>query len=198
MLKIGLEKEFFIQKDGQYVIAPPGLPYDESGLLAEARGQAFNCPVEAVYSLNADIYKLNTKAKELSVNLFDNPIAIIPRQLKVKASRQFAKGLTKYENLYGHQYHRNNRSENTAGIHISFTKPLKHIEDKVEFDYFSMFDWVQIFRQLDAEFKDEIKSSKRQPGFYELKPDGRIEYRSLPSNTDLNKIIEILNKILKA
>lgn len=197
MLKIGLEKEFFIQKDGDYVIAPDGLPFDESGLLAEARGKAFSCPVEAVFSLNADIYRLQSKAKELAVNLLDNPIAVIPRQLRVKASRRFAKGLTKYQNLYGYEYHRNNRNENTAGIHISFTQPQTITEGKETFKYFAMFDWLQIFRKLDSNFKDEIKGSKRQPGFYELKSDGRIEYRSLPSNTDLNKIIEVLQKILK-
>lgn len=197
MIKIGLEKEFFIQRNNEYVIAPDGLPFDESGLLAEARGKAFSCPVEAVFSLNADIYRLQSKAKDLGVILLDNPVAVIPRQLRVKASRKFAKGLTKYQNLYGHEYHRNNRNENTAGIHISFTQPETITQDKVTFKYFSMFDWLQIFRKLDQEFKGEIKTSKRQPGFYELKSDGRIEYRSLPSNTDLNKIIQVLQKILK-
>ena len=55
-----------------------------------------------------------------------------------------------------------------------------------------MFDFVQIIRKLDEAFKGEIKAAKRLPGFYEIKPDRRVEYRSLPNDVDLGKIIKTL------
>jgi len=199
MLKIGLEKEFFVKRNNQYIVVPKELPYDESGLLAEARGCPCDCPISAVFSLKAQEYKLKTQAEGIGVVLLSDSIANIPKNIKIEASRKFFKGLTKYENLYGYQSHKNRISESTAGIHISFTNSCDILleDNKSVRTYNGMFDWVKIFRQLDYEFKEEIKNSKRLPGFYELKPDGRIEYRSLPSNTDLDKIIEVLVKILK-
>lgn len=38
-----------------------------------------------------------------------------------------------------------------------------------------------IIRNLDEEFKEEIKKSNRQPGMYAIKDNYRLEYRSLPN-----------------
>lgn len=193
-LKIGLEKEFFLIKNDKFTIVPSeGFPFDDSGLLTEARSQAFNSPEEAVFSLQADIFRLDQLAFSHGIKLLDQPIAIIDRDTRLLASRKFQKGLTKYQNLYNFKHHKNNSKETPAGIHISFTRPETFNNDKGTFTYNRMFDWVQLFKFLDQEFKQEIKEAKRNPGFYELKPDGRIEYRSLPANTDLVKIINVLN-----
>lgn len=192
MIKIGLEKEFFIKNGGNYVIAPTGLPFDSCGLLAESRGLPFSCPVEAVFSLKADIQRLTDKATKMGLQLVDEPIAKIPRETVIAASRKFVKGLVKHQNLYEYKSHRNNRSELTAAVHISFTDESSFNHDKGVFKYNKMFDWVQLFKYLDKEFSLEIKEAKRNPGFYELKDDGRIEYRSLPANVNLDKVITVL------
>ena len=200
MLKIGLEKEFFIvNADGQPQLTPMEIPHDDCGLLVEARGQPSYSPEEAVFSLSADVYKLDRQAVAKGLRIVDTPIMKIDRATRLLAARQFAKGLLQYQNIYRFKDHRHSWGEMTAGIHISFTKErdMGRNEDKVPLKVNIMFDWLQIFKQLDEAFAPEIKASKRNPGFYELKPDGRIEYRSLPANTDLNKIIETLKGILK-
>jgi hypothetical protein len=42
--------------------------------------------------------------------------------------------------------------------------------------------------------KTEYMSAEFLAGFYEVKQDGRVEYRSLPSNTSLDKLIEFFEK----
>ena len=208
-MKMGLEKEFFVVRDGKaQSLASEGLknfhiPYDECGWLAEARGEPFGNIVDAVFSLKAAVYKIqknvnkvNGELKITEANLYslsDEPVMKVDRSTKLQCARSFSKGVIKYQNLYGHQCHRNSLSEATAGVHISFTcEQSYHVRDSEYIKYNANFDWPQIFIKLDKAFADEIKAAKRRPGFYELKENGRVEYRSLPSNVNLDKVIEIL------
>ena len=198
-LQIGLEQEFFVTgADGQLVVVPAELPHDECGLLAEARGQPFNSPEEAVFSLAADVYRLKKHALSLNLVLSCDPsVMLITWLMRQRAAQIYAKGLVKQENLYGYEFHRNSASEQTAGKHISFTKSHTIATERGSFTVNEMFDWVKIFRGLDEAFATEIKEAKRNKGFYELKTDGRIEYRSLPASADMTKIIEVLKTLLK-
>jgi len=194
-MQYGLEKEYFIYKDGIITSVPINLlPYDECGYLVEARGKPADNILEAVYLLKAEEHKLYAKAMENHYVLIVLPLDKIPPKLSLKLRRQFTKGITEYQNLYGYEAHRNG-SLVTAGLHISFTNP-RTIKNKEGYDIVvnGMFDYIQLFRLLDKEFKDEIKESKRNPGFYELKSDGRIEYRSLPNNVNLDKVIDVITK----
>jgi len=193
MLKYGLEKEYFLLKDGKPIVVS-GFPADECGLLVEARGEPHYSITGAIFSLLSKDYELQTKAKKESLVLSDQPLMVIPHDVKLEAMRRFAKPLIKYENLYGHKAHKNSLREQTAGVHISFTSPQSYSYDNGKiYKYNTIFDFVQIFKKLDKAFAEEIKSAKRLPGFYELKTDGRIEYRSLPANVNLFKVIEILS-----
>jgi hypothetical protein len=195
-MKIGLEKEFFVMQGNKCLIVPTGMPFDDSGVLTEARSAPFEKPEDAVFSLQADIYRLQKQAEKLNLQLSDVPFQKIDRDTRLAASRKFAKGLTKYQNLYNYKHHKNGSNETPAGIHISFTNP-KHIyaKDNSKIEFNAIFDYVTVFKYLDQQFTEEIKAAKRNPGFYELKGDGRIEYRSLPANTNLDKIIEVLKNI---
>ena len=209
-MRVGLEKEFFVVDEAgnpQVMVEDlQVLPYDECGWLAEARGKPYNNIVEAVYSLNATIFVIerqlaNVNEKRLinglgGLKLSDAPVMKVDRKLKIKAARKFAKGIIAYQNLYGHDHHKNAQTEQMAGVHISFTEEGSYTVDHREYKYCKNFDWPQIFLALDREFKEEIAQSKRRPGFYELKPDGRVEYRSLPANVDLNKLIQVVSKII--
>lgn len=73
------------------------------------------------------------------------------------------------------------------------------IEDKSKWEssyskqkYSQVFDFISVIRSLDTLFSKEIKDTKRVPGVYAIK-DGqygkRIEYRSLPANIDLDKLL---------
>lgn len=194
---MGLEKEFFcLSPEGAPVIVPSGVAADECGWLAEARGSAFGDITEAVYSLKASVHKLTLAAADEGVTLSDVPVMKLPREVRLKAARTFAKGTISYQSLYGFECHKNTLAEAVAGVHISFTCPDTISCGEHSRSYFKNFDWAQIFLKLDKAFAVEIKEAKRRPGFYELKCDGRIEYRSLPANVNLDKVITVVTNIL--
>lgn len=204
MIKYGLEKELFVLNDKkEIVVITPimDIPYDESGLLAEARGWPSDKIEEACYSMLADEHRIKVKAKVLGFVTCEDPIMIVPRDTKREARRIHTKGLLQFQNIYGFKDNRHKQNEATAAIHISFTENRVHTFDydnrdrRHTFDYYAPFDYIKYFVALDKAFKQEIKESKRNPGFYEFKPDGRIEYRSLPSNASIDKIIEVINSI---
>jgi hypothetical protein len=198
-LCFGLEKEFFVMPNGTTnspILVPSNIPKDECGYLAEARGLPSPSIEQAVYSVKAECYRIETLLETQNLIADDTPILKISKELLIAAQRQNVKGLIQYNNLYGHQCHKNKANEVTASVHISFTKPETSIRNDTAFTYNAMFDYVDIFKKLDAAFAEEIKAAKRNPGFYEIKQDGRIEYRSLPSDVNLHKVIDVINKII--
>jgi hypothetical protein len=199
MLKIGLEKEFFVvNPEGRPVVVPANVAHDDCGLVAEARGNPSTSTVDAVYSLRGDIHRLSQQVVACgALVLVDTPVMKIDRATRLEASRKYTKGLTKFQNIYHYTDHRNASAEQTAGIHISFTNPTTVQREHGEITINTMFDWLSIFKTLDKAFATEIKATKRNPGFYELKGDGRIEYRSLPANVSLDKVIDVLQQITR-
>jgi len=196
-MKYGLEKEYFVTNDkDELVLCPKDIPHDGCGFLAEARGEPHEDIVDAVFSLKASEHKLKMQMKEVGLILVDKPVMVIPKQLKLKAQREYAKGLTKHQNLYKFQSHRQKVSEHTAGVHISFTQPKRVYHDsKVVETVNELWDFVQLFKELDVRFKNDIKLAKRNPGFYEIKNDCRIEYRSLPNSINLFNLINAIKEI---
>jgi len=199
MLKIGLEKEFFVQdKFGNIAIVPDGVSHDDCGWLAEARGKPSSDITEAVFSLMADIHRLRESLAAKNHFFLDRDVVKMPRELRIKAQRKYAKGKIHYENLYGYEHHRNTMAECVAGLHISFTNEKMYIgKDDKHHTYNALFDYVKLFKRIDNIYLPIIKEAKRRPGFYEIKPDGRIEYRSLPASTDLISLINNLQTVVK-
>lgn len=201
-MKYGLEKELFILKDNQIQMVPTssGLPYDESGVLIEARGNPSTDIVEAIYSLKAEEYRIITLAQKLGFEVSDQPLAQVTRDFKREVRRHYAKGLISFQNMYNFKDNRHSQNEITAAVHISFTSPeIKSVYvSKNKYESITVngfFDFIKYVKALDKAFKEEIKQSKRNPGFYEVKYDGRVEYRSLPSNVDLHKLIDVIKSI---
>lgn len=196
--KIGLEKErFLLCHEGVPMVIPSGLPADSEGLQLEFRGEPHHDATHAVYSLLADEHKVLIRVhKEMEKQEIEKytvgemPVIKVPRDIKLKARRQYNKGILSYENLYGHKRHAVAQSESTAGIHISVTNETTIKKQTVN----EPWDFVKFIRHMDEAFKEEIKDAKRRPGFYEIKSDGRIEYRSLPCNVSVNKLIDVLSK----
>lgn len=202
-MNIGLEKEFFlVNQDNlpQLVVGSGAPPIDDCGWLVEARGGPEVSIIVAVYNLKADIHRIQFHYKDFfsktGTRLIDTPVMKIPRDMRQQAARKFTKGLVSHSNLYGHEAHRVSMLEATAGVHISFTNPgTVYHKDGSSVSYNQNFDWAKLFRKLDAAFKDEIEAAKRRPGFYEIKGDGRVEYRSLPSDVDLDKVISVISQL---
>lgn len=203
--KFGLEQEFFVfQQDGKLTEVPKDskLPFDESGYLAEARGKPANSVRDAVYLLMAEADRIKGIALREKLELVNIPLATIPNDVRLRIRRRFGKGTNSYENLYGFTSHRNRITEGTAGIHLSVTNQhsyQRYVNGTNSTEYYNaMWDFVQLFRFLDIKFKEDIKLAKRNPGFYEIKSDGRIEYRSLPANIyPLTRISDAVEEFLE-
>ena len=196
---IGLEKEMFVKNaEGKVILVPKDIPKDDCGYLAEARGLPFNNIAEAVYSLKASEHKIIHAATTAKLHIDDSPILKVSKDVRLEARRLYSKGIIAYRNLYNYKDHKHSSNECPAGVHISFTNPVNALADgKVIRTVNALFDFVSIFKALDSAFKSEIKAAKRNPGFYEIKSDNRIEYRSLPSNVNLSKVINVVNEALK-
>lgn len=207
-MKIGFELELFCLKDGKPVLVPYALPKDECGWLVEVRSDPHADVRKAIALFKAEIDEVYRKAKKEDVELLRVPLYEVPRDLKVQAARAYTKGLLRYQNIYGHETHKNLAKYATAAIHISFTeertfsyrttglcKECSRSESK-EFKYQGFIDHAKLIVGLDTAFKKEITKAKRNPGFYEVKSDGRIEYRSLPNDVDLDKVGDVLEVLL--
>lgn len=198
-MKYGLEKEFFVaNKDYKIQIIKDhllNLPYDQCGCLLEARGKPFDSIREAVYSLIAEEVRIKKEVNKLGLLCLETDIEIVTRDFKRDLYRIHNKGLLSFENMYDYKDNRHNQNEMTAAIHISFTNEVS-IETKTGFITVNkFFDFIKYVKALDKAFKEEIKNAKRNPGFYEVKYDGRVEYRSLPSSASYEKIITVIESV---
>lgn len=206
-MKYGLEHEFFVQdSSGSFICLTPerGIPADDCLLLAESRGEPAGNIVDAVHNLMASNYRLDKLVTEKGFSLVQVNCATIPRITHREALRGIrAKGPSLFKNLYGHlEDVKEDRNVVNAAIHVSFTNErvltyMEHTQGastgrQREQKFNTLWDYVQMFRHLDEAFKEEISGANRLPGFYEIKEDGRIEYRSLPATTSLEKIIEVI------
>ena len=205
MLKFGFELEFFIVDTltGQPTLVPPDLPKDECGWLVEVRSEPHEHPLKAIHLLHAETQLVVERAERRGFQLKRQPRMEIPRALKVDAARQNGKGLLRFRNLYGHKTHRNSPKEATASLHVSITNAQRYsYRDKdnreLSFTYPGFIDHAHLITTCDREFTKEIKESKRNPGFYEIKHDGRIEYRSLPNDVDLEKVARVLTQLVES
>jgi len=189
-MKIGLEVEFFLTKDGNIInVGKAGLPSDEYPLLAEARGNAFDCIFQAVGSVRGEIERIVSLASKIGATpLFSDWIKKdgLTEKLDEEILRQgFSKHIG-WRNLYGKNPSSKNKRFIPAGLHVSFTqsKSFAYITSQNQnqvFQYNSLFDYPHVFNNITKEFLPEIKASGRVEGFYEVKDDGRVEYRSLPA-----------------
>jgi hypothetical protein len=207
MLKIGLEVEFFGAINGLIVnVAKHGIPHDEYPLLAEARGLANTDVYQAVASVRGEIEKIVESMKLAGITpLFENWIKK-DKHTDALHDEILRSGIHKhigYRNLTQKTVSRKNKSYLAAGLHVSLTKGNSfHYtnENKVSssHNYNELFDFPLIFNKISEEFKNEMAESERVPGFYEVKSDGRVEYRSLPANIIFNQLFAArLNKCIK-
>ena len=196
MYKYGLEKEFFVKDaEGNLDIPFNGFPTDGYPLLVEARGQPADSIRDAVFLLMSECCRLEKIAAENKQVLVSDPVQPISRTLRALAGRdhRLNKSVDTSGNIYGYLRHRNAISEGTAGVHVSVTRPERiYVKDAVTVERNKIWDFAAFVRCMDIAFAVEIRAAKRNPGFYEIKSDGRIEYRSLPSNVDLFKVVDIV------
>lgn len=213
MITFGLEREFFY-KDylGEFTeLVDPSLPIDECGWLLEARSEPDSDIFTAIMKLNLAITKLTREANDHGIKLHNVDVIKIPAMIIRGFLSRYGKDVPEYRNYLGHERHKNLPGHYIAGTHISFMNRVSFYDS--DYDLYIKdtgkvkvqkkqgkktklnlnFDYLKYFIALDEAFKEEIKISKRVPGMYEFKPDGRIEYRSLPATADLDKISEVIS-----
>jgi hypothetical protein len=197
VITFGLEIEVFLKQKDELILVPPGYPKDSEGFQLEIRGEPFSDPWDAVSNAEGKLKKLQTQLERRGITICNDPVVKVDKSLRIKARRENEKGCLRYKNLYGYLQHRVGPNVATAGIHISITDGReKQVEGK-SIHYNHMLDFPSWIKFLDKEFQEEIKGSQRYPGFYEIKSDGRVEYRSLPCNVDLLKLAETLAQSIK-
>ncbi len=194
LLEVGLEKEIFLMKNGK-IMEPKlyGFPFDEMGFLVEIRSY----PSDNLYPILSSIQEPETlfklRAKRLGMELIDEPFLETTNKFIQYISKKYRHNelpcltkniyrtkLSHHTGIMGHRV--------TSGIHVHFSSRIgtKVLKLPVE----------EIVKEMDKKFKLEIEKYNRIKGEWEPKAHG-FEYRSLPCNTDIHKILEESFKILK-
>ncbi len=192
MFRIGLElEEFCVNGEKEVILIPKesNIPHDGCGWLIEYRSDASKDIVDAVFSLRAHEYKTIETLKKFNVSGARIPVMKPNKTVRMAARKRFIKGLVQFNNIYGHQCHKNTLAEAVAAIHISVTFSVEGKHGSIN----KVWDFPDFIRHMDKKFAEEISAAKRRPGFYEIKSDGRVEYRSLPNNVDLTKLMYEVN-----
>lgn len=191
----GLELEFFMKIKDKYVAPTRGglLTTDDCGYLAEARGDKHAKPREAVALLQAAIDRLKKQARLSGIILERVPTAPVEKELLRTLLRARGKNISHSFFAHGGCYR---SSKPRAGLHIHFGT-LDDVFDshgKIITTFPKIANIPRVIHILDTAFKEEIAEASRVRGEYEIKPHG-FEYRSLPSDVDLNKVITVLEGI---
>jgi len=191
-MKFGLEREYFITRDGQFCLSPTTVPHDECGYLAEARGEPHTDPTAAIFSLLADEHRVRIAAKKCGCELVLEATAKLPTTLIRDALRSYGKPPATATSLYGRTYR---DLTPRAGVHIHFSNEINVTHDgKLINTVAALLDIPKIIMSLDQAFADVIREARRLPGMYGMKPWG-FEYRSLPTTVDLLRVAAFLDSV---
>jgi len=211
-MQFGLEQEAFIYRvsDGKLVTPDDRAklyrtPTDSCGYLAEFRSAVHTDLLELKYNFLKVVEETTARAK---VDGFD---LIVSNEINLPSSDQRAwlrtTGKTPFDysmrgNLYGKLWEPRNRA--TAGMHVHFSNTSTYVHTSTTAacghsttstrSYHGVLNIPKIIQTFDKAFAEEIKGARRLKGEYEMKPYG-FEYRSLPANINLDKVIEVLKGV---
>lgn len=178
MFKFGIELEGFCVVNGSVAIPVKGYPTDGFPGLVEVRSRTHYNLVDAcfeVLKLMQPLYGLDTQICEHTFT---------PQQRLDLRRRHNEKTSVSINNIYGKSPKAlGNKTLASFQINISMEKTHYYTDNNRSEKYIhhQPFDFVPIVRALDKEFETQIKQSKRQPGWYSIKDECRLEYRSLPN-----------------
>jgi hypothetical protein len=183
-LKLGLEVEFFgFQKGKPLDMRKNDIPCDNFSILAEARGNPFDSAYQAVYSAMGEIQKIKDLMKSKKIRPVFNDFLEKDAHVKYLISEMlpYTKGRLRSRNFVESVKEKSD-DVITAGLHISFTNPIVVVnKNNYPETVNELFDFLELFKRIEDEFYREIADSGRAFGQYEVKNDGRVEYRSLPA-----------------
>ena len=178
MYHYGFELEgFFRNAEGNVTLPPKHYTHDDFPGLVEVRNNGGGDLSDQLYLLLAKKDQYPDVDFQLCAHKFS------PKEKAAIRARHYEKGGVSINNVYG-KNPRDIGSLTLASFQINISLYKGEVSGQKKY---GIFDFVQTIRNLDEEFKEEIKDHARQPGFYSVKDDIRVEYRSLP-----NAVIEIV------
>jgi len=203
--EIGFEKEYFLVRKNGKLEDPRehGFPVDDSGYLVEARGKPSSDYYQAVFNLLLEEKKLKDFARKIGLKLVAKP----NRKFSLKQALKFFQGFKPKDrnNIYGKELPED-FFRKTAGLHVHFSEKepqlfeyeilenSKPVTKHFKYFQYQQLDIPNLVRQLDKAFRKEIKRAKRIEGEYRIKKHG-FEYRSLPNDVNIWKVLRVINKI---
>jgi len=215
--EIGIEKECFLLHKGE-VMQPKkyGFPYDEMGFLVELRSWQSERLEPIEMSLNLEWIRFKHRADKFGMALSDNPYMNCSKKFvdDIEDTYHISEFPDNTKNIYNDGWHKGDMELGklssflthhtgilpekgvkdcyrlTSGIHVHFSSRNKKTGEVIGLPV------EDIVRQMDKAFKDNISDTGRIKGEYELKEHG-FEYRSLPCNTDIHKILKESFRILR-
>ncbi len=200
--EIGIERELFlIDKKGEIVLPREyGFPTDCMEFLIETRSVASN-DISYIYdSCCIEYFTYDKKAKLLGfcIDINDNYYVTEKFVDKIENKYNTSRFVGASKNIYGTREDHStgifrlceDLYKLTAGIHVHFSRRDKKTGKLL------MLPYEGITLEMDKVFENEIIESDRIKGEYELKPHG-FEYRSLPANADILKVLKKSMEILE-
>lgn len=168
----GFELEGFYEKHSGEISTPP-IEYPTDGFpgLVEIKSSGGKDLVPAYFELLSEYVKYKNVSYKICEHTFSGKEQNILRQ------RMNYKDRVNIQNIYG-KSPRLKGNKTLASFQINISSGYYN---KDGIFYSRLFDPVRIVKNLDEEFSKEIKNSKRQSGFYAIKDNCRLEYRSLPN-----------------
>lgn len=213
MKHYGLEFEFFVEKEGEVIPAfTVTSNLDGNPVIGELRTKVHTSLIDAVFELKKLIHLEKIKLEKVGcVMSANNTVKVSEDFLRsVRKSDEFInrKSLDKLEefSVYGKKVGKilpNGVYKTSLQLNMSdfsnYSYDYKDKNDKWEsFKYVKavLFNFPDLIKKLDTTFKEEIATANRVAGVYAIK-DGettnRIEYRSLPSTVELEKLLTLEN-----
>lgn len=220
-MKYGIELEFFVFNRKNEIITARTVTNNVDGnpLIGEIRTGIHNNIVDCIFELKKLIYNEQILIESKNCHIRFIPEVILSDEFirECRKNKAFVNS-KRLEALEEFSIYPNGavskvlpKGLRKASLQINFSENKifnyteyrrVEVEDKYRYDssnttksYASLFNYMNPIFDLDQAFKKEIKDTNRVKGVYAIKEGqlgDRIEYRSLPNNVDLDKIIEVL------
>jgi len=209
---IGIELEFFVKEISTGKIVPAYTvtrSLDGDPFIGEIKTGIHNNAYKLFYELKRLVHEENDNLNELGYE-----VSILP---EYKMSNSQYLDLRKDRNYINNKeldllevfsiYNRKAQKvlprllrKTSLQLNISENSKIYYTDNNEEkFRYYSeLFDYIPIIKSLDDNFSEEISDTNRIKGVCSFKEGDygkRLEYRSLPSSIDLNKLLNILKEI---
>ena len=206
--EIGIEKEIFLLDENNEIMEPKlyGFPRDEFEFLVELRSLPSDRLYPVYTTLQQEELQYRLRANKFGMHLEDKPNMY-------KSNDWIDNHWNKYnlyrfddcdytENIYGNKGESHHfgvlddtfegieRKRLTAGIHVHFSSRDSITGEVIDLPI------EKIVKKMDKQFHWTIKEAERNRGEWEPKTHG-FEYRSLPSNVNMLRVLKCAFKILR-